>query len=47
MYENSDVENIMVKDGYVKVIFNDSMFNNLSVSEFRNKFSNLKEITRV
>ncbi len=47
MYENSDVENIMVKDGYVKVIFNDSMFNGLSISEFRNKFSNLKEITRV
>lgn len=46
MYENSDVENIMIEDRYVKVIFNDSMFNNLSVNEFRNKYSNLNEIIK-
>lgn len=47
MYGNSDIENILIKDGCVKVIFNESVFNSLSVSEFRNKFSNLKEITMV
>lgn len=47
MYENSDVENILMKDRYIKVIFNESIFNNLSVSEFRNKYSNLKEIIKV
>lgn len=47
MYENSGIENILVKDGYVKVIFNENTFNNLSVSEFRNKYSNLKEIIKV
>ena len=47
MYGNSDIENILIKDGCVKVIFNESVFNSLSVSEFKNKFSNLKEITMV
>lgn len=47
MYGNSDIENILIKDGCVKVVFNESVFNSLSVSEFRNKFSNLKEITMV
>lgn len=47
MYGNSDIENILIKDGCVKVIFNESVFNSLSVSEFRKKFSNLKEITTV
>ena len=37
----------MMKDRYVKVIFNDSTFNNLSVSEFKNRYSDLKEIIRV
>lgn len=46
IYENSGVENIMMDDRYVKVIFNDSMFNNLSVSDFRNKYSNLNEIVK-
>ena len=36
----------MMDDRYVKVIFNDSMFNNLSVSDFRNKYSNLNEIVK-
>ena len=47
MYGNSGIENIMMKDRYVKVIFNDSTFNNLSVSEFKNKYNDLKEIIRV
>ena len=47
LYGSSDIENILIKDGCVKVIFNESVFNSLSVSEFRNKFSNLKEITMV
>ena len=47
MYQDSSIENIMMKDRYVKVIFNDSMFNNLSVSEFRNRYSNLNEIVKL
>ena len=47
MYQDSGIENIMIKDRYVKVIFNDSMFNNLSVSEFRNRYSNLNEIVKL
>ena len=47
MYQDSGIENIMMKDRYVKVIFNDSMFNNLSVSEFRNRYSNLNEIVKL
>ena len=47
MYQDSGIENIMMKDRYVKVIFNDSMFNNLSVSAFRNKYSNLNEIVKL
>lgn len=47
MYENSNIENILVKDRYVKVIFDKSMFNNLSVSEFKNKYSNLNEVVRL
>ena len=47
MYQDSGIENIMMKDRYVKVIFNDSMFNNLSVSTFRNKYSNLNEIVKL
>ena len=47
MYGSSDIENILIKDGCVKVIFNESAFNGLSVSEFKNKFSNLTEITMV
>lgn len=46
MYENSGVENIMMNDRYVKVIFNNNMFNNLSVNDFRNKYSNLNEIVK-
>ena len=46
MYENSGIENILVKDRYVKVIFSESTFSNLSVSEFRNKYSNLNEIIK-
>ena len=47
IYGSSDIENILIKDGCVKVIFNESAFNGLSVSEFKNKFSNLTEITMV
>ena len=47
MYQDSGIENIMMKDRYVKVIFNNSMFNNLSVSEFRNRYSNLNEIVKL
>lgn len=47
MYQDSGIENIMIKDRYVKVIFNDSMFNNLSVSEFKNRYSNLNEIVKL
>lgn len=47
MYGNSGIENILMKDRYVKVIFNNNVFGNLSVSEFRNKYSNLNEIIRV
>ena len=47
MYQDSGIENIMMKDRYVKVIFNDSMFNNLSVSAFRNRYSNLNEIVKL
>ena len=47
MYGNSGIENIMMKDRYVKVIFNDSTFNNLSVNEFRNRYSNLNEIIKL
>ena len=47
MYQDSGIENIMMKDRYVKVIFNNSMFNNLSVSAFRNRYSNLNEIIKL
>mgnify|MGYP004550837641 FL=1 len=47
MYQDSGIENIMMKDRYVKVIFNDNVFNNLSVNEFRNKYSNLNEIIKL
>lgn len=47
MYQDSSIENIMMKDRYVKVIFNDSMFSNLSVNEFRNRYSNLNEIIKL
>lgn len=47
MYQDSGIENIMMKDRYVKVIFNDNVFSNLSVNEFRNKYSNLNEIIKL
>lgn len=47
MYQDSGIENIMMKDRYVKVIFNNNVFNNLSVNEFRNKYSNLNEIIKL
>ena len=47
MYQDSGIENIMMKDRYVKVIFNDNVFSNLSVSEFRNRYSNLNEIVKL
>lgn len=47
MYQDSGIENIMMKDRYVKVIFNNNVFSNLSVNEFRNKYSNLNEIIKL
>lgn len=47
MYQDSSIENIMMKDRYVKVIFNNNVFSNLSVNEFRNKYSNLNEIIKL
>lgn len=47
MYQDSGIENIMMKDRYVKVIFNDNVFSNLSVSAFRNRYSNLNEIIKL
>lgn len=47
MYQDSGIENIMMKDRYVKVIFNDNVFSNLSVNEFRNKYRNLNEIIKL
>lgn len=47
MYQDSGIENIMMKDRYVKVIFNNNVFSNLSVSKFRNKYRNLNEIIKL
>lgn len=47
MYQDSSIENIMMKDRYVKVIFNNNVFSNLSVNEFRNRYSNLNEIIKL
>lgn len=47
MYQDSGIENIMMKDRYVKVIFNNNVFSNLSVSAFRNRYSNLNEIIKL
>lgn len=47
MYQDSGIENIMMKDRYVKVIFNDNVFSNSSVNEFRNKYRNLNEIIKL
>lgn len=47
MYQDSGIENIMMKDRYVKVIFNNNVFSNLSVNEFRNRYSNLNEIIKL
>lgn len=47
MYQDSGIENIMMKDRYVKVIFNNNVFSNLSVNEFRNKYRNLNEIIKL
>lgn len=46
MYQNSAVENILMKDKYVKVIFNENMYGNLSVSQFINKHTDLRELVR-
>ena len=47
MYGNESVENILMKGSCVKVIFNEDMFNGLSLSEFKNKYSDLKEIVKL
>lgn len=47
MYQDSGIENIMMKDRYVKVIFNDNVLSNLSVNEFRNKYRYLNEIIKL
>ena len=47
MYQNSAVENILMKDKYVKVIFNENMYGNLSVSQFINRHADLKELVRM
>ena len=46
MYQNSADENIIMKDKYVKVIFNENMYGNLSVSQFINKHTDLRELVR-
>lgn len=46
MYQDSGIENIMMKDKYVKVIFNENMYGNLSVSQFINKHTDLRELVR-
>lgn len=47
MYGNESVENILMKGSCVKVIFNEDMFNGLNLSEFKNKYSDLKEIVKL
>ncbi len=47
MYQNDAVENILMKDKYVKVIFNENMYGNLSVSQLINKYTGLKELVRM
>ena len=44
---NSNLENIVQNDRYVKVIFDENMYNNLTIDDIRKQYSDLKEIVRL
>ena len=43
---NENLENIVQNDRYVKVIFDEEMYENMSIEDIRNKYSNLTEVIR-
>ena len=44
---NENLENIVKNDRYVKVIFDEEMYENMSIEDIRNKYSNLTEIVKI
>ena len=44
---NENFENIIQNDRYVKVIFDEDMYENMSISDIRKQYSNLTEIVKI